>query len=176
MTSLNEALNSIENNLNANTTIDFSHDSMDFERFPLVIWKKFTQKILQPSDDDLFSYGDRKGEPYLRGLITEYLRQNRGVSCHPSQVVITSGTQQAILILCSLLNKDLRRIAVESAMHPGIYRIFMQQQMDPVPISLHNGTALTVKNFLNRRACKVCTLNPLSSIPLWDDYVGFQTG
>ena len=23
-------------------------------------------------------------------------------------------------------------------MHPGIYRIFMQQQMDPVPISLHN--------------------------------------
>lgn len=128
----------IMNNLNASEIIDFSHDSMDFEHFPLTKWKNITQKILQPSDDDLFSYGDRKGEPHLRGLITEYLRQNRGVSCHPRQVIITSGTQQAILILCSLLNKDLRRIAVESAMHPGIYRIFMQQKIEPVPISLHN--------------------------------------
>lgn len=123
-------------NDDSDDVIDFSYDSMDMDHFPHTLWKKMTLQILRTTDMNLFSYGDHKGEMRLRSLICKYLRQNRGVQCEPSQIIITSGTQQSVFILSSLLRGDYSPIGVEAAMHPGIYRIFKQQQLQPVPLAL----------------------------------------
>ncbi|MGO4369340.1 PLP-dependent aminotransferase family protein [Paenibacillus sp. MCAF20] len=115
--------------------IDFSHDKMSTEHFPLPLWKKMTLNILRSTDLNLFNYGDNKGEPKLRSLISEYLRQNRGVVCEPRQVIITSGTQQSVYILSSLLRNKEGAIGVEAAMHPGIYYMF-KQLLNPVHLPL----------------------------------------
>lgn len=117
--------------------IDFSHDAMDMEHFPLALWKKMTLQILRTTDRGLFGYGDHKGELRLRALISEHLRSNRGVVCDPQQVIITSGTQQSLLIISSLHGHESgAKLGVEAAMHPGIHRIFSQQRLNPVPIPL----------------------------------------
>ncbi|MBW7477652.1 PLP-dependent aminotransferase family protein [Paenibacillus oenotherae] len=117
--------------------IYFGHDGVNMEHFPLAVWKKLTLKVLRSEGDrSLFSYGDRKGEPRLRSLIGDYLKGNRGVQCDPAQVIITSGTQQSALIISALLRSEKGGMGVEQAMHPGMYRIFQQQLLQPVPIPL----------------------------------------
>ena len=50
-----------------------------------------------------FSYGDPAGDPALRREIATRLRSARGISRSPDQIVLTSGTQQALDICARVL-------------------------------------------------------------------------
>ncbi|MDO6963330.1 MocR-like pyridoxine biosynthesis transcription factor PdxR [Rhizobium alvei] len=43
-----------------------------------------------------FTYGDSRGGWGLRNEVANYLRAARGVRCHPDQILLTAGTQQAL--------------------------------------------------------------------------------
>ncbi|MGU3494642.1 PLP-dependent aminotransferase family protein [Xanthobacteraceae bacterium A53D] len=53
------------------------------------------RSLAQPAPA-LFRYGDPRGGAVLRNEIAAYLRTARGVRCHAGQVVLTSGSQQAL--------------------------------------------------------------------------------
>src|SRR5207302_1759395 len=53
------------------------------------------------------------GLPALRENVATYLRDHRGVRCDSHQVVITSGSQQALFLLAMLLLKPRDRVYVE---------------------------------------------------------------
>jgi GntR family transcriptional regulator/MocR family aminotransferase len=73
------------------------------DEFPRDLWARIAARQYRQSKFDLFSYGDPAGYPPLRRAIAEYLRAARGVHCSWEQVIVTSGSQQALDLAARVL-------------------------------------------------------------------------
>ena len=73
------------------------------DQFPRDLWARLAARIYRNAKFDLFSYGDAAGYPPLRRAIAEYLRAARGVHCDWRQVIVTSGSQQALDLAARIL-------------------------------------------------------------------------
>lgn len=81
----------------------FSLSQPAYDQFPFRIWSSLVVRHcrrLQPSG---MTYGDPRGFELLRQAICTYLRTARGVRCDPQQVMIVSGSQQALEISARVL-------------------------------------------------------------------------
>ena len=77
----------------------------DVTLFPLPIWNRLRGRALRQHGSDLLHYQASciPGFPALRQILAQYLQASRGVQCHWRQIVITSGSQQALYLLAKLL-------------------------------------------------------------------------
>lgn len=74
--------------------------------FPVKLWHKYLLDAATSADRRTLSYGDLNGSDALRASIVRHLNDARGMRVDPDQIVITSGAQQAfVLIAFVLLNK-----------------------------------------------------------------------
>lgn len=71
--------------------------------FPTHIWSRLTSRQWKHCSRAVLISGDRAGYVPLRSAIANYLGTARGVQCSPQQVVVTTGTQQALDIVARLL-------------------------------------------------------------------------
>jgi GntR family transcriptional regulator/MocR family aminotransferase len=87
----------------------------DVSLFPLPIWNRLRGRVLRHQGRPLLHYQASciSGVPALRENLASYLRDSRGVQCDWRQVVITSGSQQALFILAKILLKSGDRVYVE---------------------------------------------------------------
>lgn len=83
----------------------FRPSQPDVSLFPLLVWNRMRSRALRLGGRNLLHYQAPcvAGLPALRQNVAAYLRDSRGVRCDWSQVVITSGSQQALFLLASLL-------------------------------------------------------------------------
>ncbi|RJG11316.1 MocR-like pyridoxine biosynthesis transcription factor PdxR [Massilia cavernae] len=86
--------------------------------FPFDIWSRLESRRWRHPDYHL-GYSDPAGYQPLRELLCVYLRASRGVNCTPDQVVITSGSQQALFLLSQLLLAPGDGVWVESPGYQG---------------------------------------------------------
>ena len=98
-----------------NDLIDFRTGVPDLHFFPIATWQRLQREVwsaLTPRD---LAYSAPEGRIELRDAISGYLRVQRGVQCDPDQIVISSGTTQAISLLSSALSSGSKtaRAAVE---------------------------------------------------------------
>lgn len=85
-------------------TYDLFYGSLSGKDFPYQLWKRELCRVLdQESREDLNRYPDPKGDLLLRSRLSALLFQTRGVRCGADQVLITSGLQGSLEILCKLL-------------------------------------------------------------------------
>ena len=74
--------------------------------FPVKTWNKYLLDAMESEHRHHLSYGDLNGSASLRASIAKHLADARGMRVNPEQIVITSGAQQAfVLIAFVLLNK-----------------------------------------------------------------------
>jgi GntR family transcriptional regulator/MocR family aminotransferase len=73
--------------------------------FPVDTWGRILARRWSRTSSRNLAYGDPFGFQPLREAVAEYLRGARGVRCTPEQVLIVSGSQQAI-DLCSRVLLD----------------------------------------------------------------------
>jgi GntR family transcriptional regulator/MocR family aminotransferase len=73
--------------------------------FPIDIWSKLILRQTQMSSRQMLAYSDPMGYGPLRESIAEYLRVAKAVRCSAEQVLIVSGSQQA-LHLCARVLTD----------------------------------------------------------------------
>jgi GntR family transcriptional regulator/MocR family aminotransferase len=87
----------------------------DVGLFPLLIWNRMRGRALRREGRNILHYQASciAGLPALRENVAAYLRDHRGVACDWRQVVITSGSQQALFLLASLLLSSRDRVYVE---------------------------------------------------------------
>ena len=77
------------------------------DKFPVKRWNKYLSRATTKSDIANFSYGDLLGSEKLRASIASHLADSRGMKVDPKQILITSGAQQAfVLISYVLMNKN----------------------------------------------------------------------
>jgi GntR family transcriptional regulator/MocR family aminotransferase len=68
----------------------------DLHSFPVEIWSRLVARQARRMRVDALQYGDPMGLPELREVIAHYLRTSRAVRCDARQVMIVSGSQQAL--------------------------------------------------------------------------------
>lgn len=71
--------------------------------FPFALWARLVARRYRHPPRELLAYGDPAGYRPLREAIAGYLRESRGVRCQPEQVLVTTGTQQAVDLIARIL-------------------------------------------------------------------------
>jgi GntR family transcriptional regulator / MocR family aminotransferase len=66
------------------------------DRFPKAIWSRLAIRHSRHTKKELMAYGDPMGRLACREAIAEYLSVVRGVRCDPAQIMIVTGSQQAL--------------------------------------------------------------------------------
>lgn len=89
--------------------------------FPFDLWRKLEARQLRRAhrSGPYLGYGAANGYAPLRELLCAYLRASRGVVCEPEQIVITSGSQQALYLLSQLLLAPGDSVWLESPGYQG---------------------------------------------------------
>jgi GntR family transcriptional regulator/MocR family aminotransferase len=71
---------------------------VDFGHFPFQVWNSLVTRHCRNTYAKSLDYGDPRGSKDLREAIATYLRTARGVRCETEQIMIVSGSQQALEI------------------------------------------------------------------------------
>lgn len=106
--------------------------------FPADDFRKALQTVLRRDGEEALGYGDHTGYYPLRTTIAHILT-NQGIPTYPDEVLITSGSQQAIALAAYLLLRSGDPVAVESPTYIGAIDLFrsMGVRLLGVPIDEH---------------------------------------
>jgi DNA-binding transcriptional MocR family regulator len=88
------------------------------------ILEKMTSDAFQKYGQDIYQgYAPPMGLPGLREVIAERYRR-KGITVHPDQVIITSGSQQAVSVISQEALDNKRRVICETPSYRGIFNAF----------------------------------------------------
>jgi GntR family transcriptional regulator/MocR family aminotransferase len=71
--------------------------------FPAALWSRATARAFRTLGPEANAYPPLAGLPALRAAVAAHLAASRGLIADPEQIVITSGTQQALQLAATLL-------------------------------------------------------------------------
>ncbi|MGA8036635.1 MAG: PLP-dependent aminotransferase family protein [Candidatus Acidiferrales bacterium] len=94
----------------------FSQPAMD--AFPFHVWSKIVARYWRNLPMTALEYGDPMGLRVLREAVATYLRTSRSVRCEWQQVMIVSGSQQALDVTSRVLLNTGDRVWIEE---PGYW-------------------------------------------------------
>jgi len=153
--------NSDDDNYNFN----FEYGKLSAPDFPLRLWKRISNKCLSTiSAEDMISYSASKGELELQIEIMTYLKKSRGVSCTPDQIIISSGSDHSLSLLCQLFRGYFNKIALEDPGYIGAKDIFINNGYSVTPISLEqDGINL---DELENSSAKIVYVTPSHQFPM----------
>jgi len=103
--------------------ISFASGMGATDLFPIVDFRKALAAVLREADSETLGYGDRAGNPALCATIAHILGA-QGIPARPEEVLITSGSQQALALVARLLLHPGDRVLVESPTYPGAIDLF----------------------------------------------------
>jgi GntR family transcriptional regulator/MocR family aminotransferase len=73
------------------------------DQFPAALWGRLVTRQIRRLSPRQMQYGDQLGLPSLREALADHLRTVRSVACTPEQIMIVSGSQQALSVACQAL-------------------------------------------------------------------------
>ncbi|GAP13318.1 transcriptional regulator, GntR family [Longilinea arvoryzae] len=103
--------------------IDFSPGGGASDLFPVEEFRKVLQNILRREGNAALEYGDPCGYVPLRATIAQVLA-SQGLQTSPDNVLITSGSQQAIALVCQTLLRPGDCILVEAPTYASGLELF----------------------------------------------------
>src|SRR5215467_8442296 len=137
-----------------------------FEHFPFQVWASLVNRHVRNVRVNSLHYSDPMGSESFRSAIAEYLRTARAVSCEASQIMIVSGTQQALELAARVLLDPGDKVWIEE---PG-YRLARNAfalagcRLIPVPVDAEGlDVAAGIKQCRGARAAFV---TPSHQFPL----------
>jgi GntR family transcriptional regulator/MocR family aminotransferase len=133
--------------------------------FPFDVWARLEARRWRHHEDKL-GYGDPAGYGRLRELLAVYLKTARGVVCNPEQIIITSGSQQALYLLSTVLLDPEDAAWVESPGYRGAIATLQaaQAQVCHVPVD-HDGLDVNY-GALHYPNAKLAYVTPSHQLPL----------
>lgn len=103
--------------------LDLKRNQVDVSRFPVSTWAKLTRQVLSEGGAALLSPVPHQGLPALRRAIADDLRQRKGMSVSPAQIVVGAGAEYLYLLLAQLLGREAV-LAVEDPGYPKIRQVY----------------------------------------------------
>jgi GntR family transcriptional regulator/MocR family aminotransferase len=111
------------------------------DRFPIGVWSKLVAKHSRNSPIDTMAYGDSMGYAPFREAIAEYLGAVRAVRCEPSQILVTTGSQQGLQICAQVLLNAGDRVWMEEPGYPGARLALTSPGAELVPVPVDHALA-----------------------------------
>jgi GntR family transcriptional regulator / MocR family aminotransferase len=135
------------------------------DEFPIAIWERLRAQVLAKKGAHLLQYASSRGDPDLRKALATYLCDHRGARCHPDQIIITAGTQQAMMISAMAL---VNRGEVAWIEDPGFYQArrtlgFAGATLVPRPVDREG---ITIARPSKQRSPKIIYVTPSHQFPL----------
>lgn len=103
------------------------------DEFPFALWSRLIARRWRESSRDLLNYGAARGYMPLRQAIAAYLGPSRGVQCEADQIVVVSGTQQALDIAARILLDAGDAVLVEEYCYSAARAAFLGNGASLVP-------------------------------------------
>ncbi len=135
------------------------------DEFPIEIWERLRAQVLAKKGAHLLQYASSRGDSDLRKALAAYLCDYRGARCHPDQIIITAGTQQAMMISAMAL---VNRGEVAWIEDPGFYQArrafgFAGATVVPRPV---DEEGITIARPSKQRSPKIIYVTPSHQFPL----------
>jgi GntR family transcriptional regulator/MocR family aminotransferase len=144
----------------------FSASQAAYDHFPFQIWSNLVMRHCRNPRASALHYGPVLGFEALRDAICTYLRTSRAVRCDPQQIMIVSGSQQALEISARVLLDPADAAWLEE---PGYWlarNVLTASgcRLVPVPVD-KEGMNVSVGIKLHRKA-RVAYVTPSHQYPL----------
>ncbi|HVG34603.1 MAG TPA: PLP-dependent aminotransferase family protein [Pyrinomonadaceae bacterium] len=130
----------------------------ELQAFPLKTWSKLVARHSRNMRACDLQYGDAMGAEALREAIAIYLRTSRGVRCEADQIMIVSGSQQALDITARVLLNPGAAAWVEEPGYWLVHHVLKAAgcKAVPVPVDLEGlDVSLGIELCSNARAAFV---------------------
>jgi GntR family transcriptional regulator/MocR family aminotransferase len=144
----------------------FGVGQVDFDQFPLRIWSSLVARHCRKMDAESLQYGGPMGSKALRETIRNYLRTARSLHCEAEQLMIVSGSQQALDISVRVLLEPGDAVWVEEPGYHLAKDVFSMMGCELVPIPV-DGEGLNVAFGIERcRKARAALVTPSHQFPL----------
>lgn len=138
----------------------------DLEHFPIRIWAKLLNRHSQRLSRDMMGYGGTMGYAPFREAIAEYLGAFRAVKCQPSQILVTTGSQQALQIAALALLDPEDEAWIEEPSYPGTLQALKVASASVVPVPV-DGRGLDVEyGILHANRARAAFVTPTHQYPM----------
>jgi GntR family transcriptional regulator/MocR family aminotransferase len=104
--------------------------------FPFALWSRLARQVPLGLQQSISQYGSPAGHQPLREAIAQWLLVSRGIRCEPQQVVVTSGSQQAIDLVARLLLDPGDEVMVEDPGYLGIRACLVSHGITVRPVEV----------------------------------------
>jgi GntR family transcriptional regulator/MocR family aminotransferase len=135
------------------------------DEFPIEIWERLRSKVLAQRGAHLLRHASSRGDADLRQAVATYLCDFRGAQCHPDQILIVGGMQQAMLISAMALVNPGEPVWIED---PGFHqarRVFVLAGAKLVPKPLDQ-EGIVIARSPREKPPKLIHITPSHQYPL----------
>ena len=133
----------------------FGRSESDIETFPFEQWQRLLTRHVRKAPVRQLDYGPAAGNPALREAICAHLRRSRAVVCDPSEVIVVSGSQQALDLIVRVLLERGDRVAIENPSYQGTRQILLAAGARLLPVPVDRDGLNPAKLPRNARLCFV---------------------
>ena len=136
------------------------------EHFPIAVWSSLVARHSRNPLARLLHYGDPMGHRPFREAVATYLRTARAVRCEAENVMVVSGSQQALAITARALLEPGHPVWLEEPGYPGARDVLAVAgaRLVPVPVD-HEGLDVTAGASVCPRA-RAAYVTPSHQYPL----------
>lgn len=135
---------------------DFSGKGIDIKCSNIKEWGKYIKDILN-REYLLNTYSENQGEEELRDAITKYAFTTRGVNTDSKNIIVGSGSQTLIYILCGILGLN-KTVAIEKNTFPQAEQVFKDFKYK-IKYTESDKKGISI-DFLNKNKPDILLLNP----------------
>lgn len=140
----------------------FGRSESDLETFPFEMWRRILMRRARRASVAELDYGPPAGSAALREAICMHLRRSRAVVCDPSEVIVVSGSQQALDLVARVLLERGDRVAIENPSYLGTREIVRAAgaRLLPVPVDRDGLNPAKIPN-----DARICFVTPSHQFP-----------
>ncbi len=144
----------------------FSVGQLAFDHFPFQIWSSLVARHCRRVRASSLNYGDPMGSKEFRESIAAYLRTSRAVRCEPQQIMVVSGSQQALEISARVLLDPGSRIWIEEPGYPLMQEAFRMAACELMPIPVDSEGLNVAAGVKQRGKARAAYVTPSHQFPL----------
>ena len=115
--------------------LDLKSNQVDVTCFPVSTWARLTRQVLSEGGEALLRPVPHQGLEALRQAIANDLREYKGMTVSPEQIVVGAGAEYLYLLLAQLLGPEAV-FAVEDPGYPKIRQVYGKCGAACRPVSL----------------------------------------
>ena len=137
-----------------------------FEHFPFPVWSSLLNRHVRNVRVNSLHYGDPMGSESFRATIAGYLRTARAVKCDASQIMIVSGSQQALDLCARVLLDSGDRLWIEE---PGYWlarHAFVMAGCRLVPVPVDEEGLNVAEGIARSQKARAAFVTPSHQFPL----------